>query len=428
MVRRSSKGSGDYLKMFKDETEVVERSVKSKLALTKALGKDLYKPFLFTNVDGEGRKVIGNLWATRDRLAKALGTDVDALPRILLGAMKHPLKCTSGKAPLLKNSTKNVDLTKVPIPTFFKKDGGPYFTAAMIVAQDKQGNRNLSYHRLMVLDKRRLVARIVPRHLFSMYNETKGDLKVSIFVTIEPEVMLAGAMSVSYGLDELTIASALRKRSSGRPLKLVKLGNGIPVPAGSQYAFEARITKNRHAEGPFVDITGTYDIVRDEPVIVMDRMYTAPDPIFPIIMPGGPDHFLMMGMPREPIILEAVEKAVPKVGSVRLTEGGCSWLHGVVSIEQQKQGDAKNAIMAAFGAHPSMKRVVVVDLDIDIFNDRQVEWAIATRFQADRDMLVIHKARGSTLDCSAVDGHTSKVGIDATIPHGRGKEFKRIES
>jgi UbiD family decarboxylase len=156
-------------------------------------------------------------------------------------------------------------------------------------------------------------------------------------------------------------------------------------------------------------------------------MYSKQDQVFHSIMPGGYDHFLMMGMPREPIILEAVEKAVPKVGSVRLTEGGCSWLHSVISIKQQKQGDAKNAIMAAFGAHPSMKRVVAVDLDVDIFDDRQVEWAIATRFQADRDLKVVHGARGSTLDCSAVDGLTSKMGIDATIPVGREDEFLKIK-
>jgi UbiD family decarboxylase len=387
----------------------------------------LYKPILLTNVDGEGRKVIGNLWTTRERLAKALRTDVHSIPRRLLEAMKLPTKCSIGKAPFLKNQVQKGDLRKVPVPTFFKKDGGPYFTSAMIVAQDKKGNRNLSYHRLMVLDERRMVARLVPRHLFHMYKEAKGDLKVSIFVTLEPEVMLAGAMSVGYGTDELMIASTLKRMSTGRPLKLVKLKNGIPVPASSQYAFEARITKDRHNEGPFVDITGTYDKVRKEPVIVIDRMYTANDPVFPTIFPGGPDHFLMMGMPREPIILEAVEKAVPKVGSVRLTEGGCSWLHGVVSIKQQKQGDAKNAIMAAFGAHPSMKRVVIVDLDVDIFDDRQVEWALATRFQADHDMIVIHKARGSTLDASAIDGHTSKLGLDATMPLGRENEFKKIE-
>jgi len=262
-----------------------------------------------------------------------------------------------------------------------------------------------------------------------MYQEAvkaKRDLKVSIFVTLEVEPMLCGAMSVNYGVDEFTIASALKKAASKRPLKLTKLSNGIPVPASSQYAFEGRITAARENEGPFVDITGTYDEVRKEPVIVLDKMYSAPDPIFHAIMPGGLDHFLMMGMPREPIILDAVEKAVPKVGSVRLTEGGCSWFHGVVSIEQQKQGDAKNAILAALGAHPSMKRVIVVDTDIDIFDDRQVEWALATRFQADEDLIIIPQARGSTLDSSAKGGVTHKVGIDATHPHGRDDEFRKV--
>lgn len=421
------KTKDDYIEMFRDEVKVIDRSVPSRLGLTRYMKEDLARPCLFTNVDGKGRRLIVNLWSTRSRIAKALGSMVQDLPRLLLGAMRDPVRCSLGKALLLKNSTKNVDLSKVPVPTFYKKDGGPYFTAAMVVAEDGSGNRNLSYHRLMVIGKDKVVARIVPRHLYSMYNEAKGDLKISIFMTHDPEVMLAGAMSVGYGMDELTTASALKKKATGKPLKLVKLGNGIPVPANAEYAFEARMTKKTHDEGPFVDITGTYDKVRKEPVMVLDRMYTKPEPVFHSIMPGGLDHFLMMGMPREPIILEAVEKAVPKVGSVRLTEGGCSWLHGAISIKQQKQGDAKNAIMAAFGAHPSMKRVVAVDLDIDIFDDRQVEWAIATRFQAGHDLKVVHGARGSTLDCSAVDGLTSKMGIDATMPVGREKEFLRID-
>src|SRR3989449_575807 len=101
-----------------------------------------------------------------------------------------------------------------------------------------------------------------------------------------------------------------------------------------------------------------------------------------------------------------------------LTEGGCAWLHGVVSIRKQHQGDGKNAIMAAFGAHTSMKQVVIVDEDIDIFDDRDVEWAIATRFQADRGLVVLHDVRGSSIDPSARDGFTSKMGIDATKPLG----------
>jgi UbiD family decarboxylase len=239
--------------------------------------------------------------------------------------------------------------------------------------------------------------------------------------------MLCGAMSVNYGTDEFTIASALKRASSKKPLRLVKLSNGIPVPASSQYAFEGRITSEKADEGPFVDITGTYDEVRKQPVFVLDKMYSTLEPVFHSIMPGGLDHFLMMGMPREPVILDAVEKAVPHVGSVRLTEGGCSWFHSVVSIKQQKQGDAKNAILAALGSHPSMKRVIVVDTDIDIFNDREVEWALATRFQADEDLIIIPEARGSTLDSSANGGVTHKVGIDATYPHGRAEEFMRVK-
>src|SRR3989475_13041279 len=102
---------------------------------------------------------------------------------------------------------------------------------------------------------------------------------------------------------------------------------------------------------------------------------------------------MFMGMPREPIIQQAVSRAVPRVKAVRLTEGGCAWLHGVVSIRKQHSGDGKNAILAAFGAHTSMKQVVIVDEDIDVFDDRDVEWAIATRFQADRGLVVLHDVR-----------------------------------
>ena len=120
----------------------------------------------------------------------------------------------------------------------------------------------------------------------------------------------------------------------------------------------------------------------------------------------------------EPVIYQAVSRAVPHVRAVRLTEGGCSWLRSVVSIRKQHAGDAKNAIMAAFGAHTSMKHVVVDD-DIDVFDDHEVEWAIATRFQADRGFVVLHGVRSSSIDPSATDGFAAKVGIDATRPWGR---------
>ncbi|HPT73723.1 MAG TPA: UbiD family decarboxylase, partial [Methanomassiliicoccaceae archaeon] len=172
-----------------------------------------------------------------------------------------------------------------------------------------------------------------------------------------------------------------------------------------------------------VDITGTYDSVRPGPVFEVDRLYMRKDPIFQLLFPGGLEHYLLMGLPREPMIYRTVNQVVPRVHGVRLTEGGCCWLHGVVSITKNKEGDGMNAALAALTGHPSMKQVIVVDEDIDIYDDHQVEWAVATRFQASRSLTVINNAAGSSLDPSA-EGTTSKVAIDATVPMGM-KGFQR---
>jgi UbiD family decarboxylase len=209
-----------------------------------------------------------------------------------------------------------------------------------------------------------------------------------------------------------------------QPLEVGKCDNGISVPADADIVLEGRITLKETNEGPFVDITGTYDTVRSQPIIEIDKMWTSDRPLFHLLLPGGNEHYLFMGLPREPVILKTVRQAVPRTHAVRLTEGGCCWLHGIVSITKNKEGDGKNAIMAAFTGHPSMKQVIIVDEDIDIFDDRQVEWAVATRFQADR-MVRIKDAAGSSLDPSA-DGTTWKVGIDATRPlNADEKKFRK---
>ena len=190
--------------------------------------------------------------------------------------------------------------------------------------------------------------------------------------------------------------------------------NGLLVPSETDYVFEGRITFETTDEGPFVDITGTYDYVRQQPIIRIERIWACKDPVMQLLLPGGNEHYLFMGLPREPVIFKTVQQQVPRVHAVRLTEGGCCWLHGVVSITQNKTGDSVNAIMAAFTGHASLKHVIVVDADIDIFDDQQVEWAVATRFQADR-LVVVKGAAGSSLDPSA-HGTTCKMGIDATIP------------
>jgi UbiD family decarboxylase len=399
---------------------VVDEPVDPDLGITSYLKKDQSRPVLFENVDGS--RLVGNLWSTRDRIATALNTDREGLVHLITEALASPREPEMVEnAEVLSNYSDDVDLSTIPIPKFYPGDGGPYITGGVIVGE-WEGSRNVSFHRLMITGERTAVARLVPRHLYSMYNSAIAsgqDLPIAVVIGACPPVLIGAASSIGYGEDELYLASALRELAWGEPVSVTTLpGTGITVPAVCEYILEGRLTMETAPEGPFVDITGTLDEVREQPVVEIDRIYHMPEPIFHAILPGGYEHFMMMGLPKEPLIHRAVGAVVPKVRAVRLTEGGCCWLHAVVSITQQKEGDAKNAMMAAFAGHASLKQVIVVDDDVDPFDDQAVQWALATRFQADRDIMVIEGARGSSLDPSA-DGTTAKLGMDATAPAGR---------
>lgn len=413
----------NYLEQFED-LHVIEESVEDDSFITKKLRENPTTPFLFENF--KGFRVAGNVWATRDRIAKALNQTPEDLLLKMLDAMKNPTDFdVIEDAPVLKNVVDDVNLKESPIIQWYPEDGGRYVTSGVVVAE-LDGKRNMSFHRMMMLDETRFAARVVPRHLYAMWKEAieRGEeLKIAVAVGLCPSILLPAGMSVSYETDELRIAAALRLATLGENVGAIKTGGGLTVPGYAEYILEGRMIDETTKEGPFVDITGTYDKVRDEPVIVIDHIYHMDDPIFHALLPGGREHYLFMGMPREPMIYDSVKKVVPKVGGVRLTEGGCCWLHGVVSIRKQTEGDPKNAIMAAFTGHPSMKRVIIVDEDVDIYDDKDVEWALATRFQADRDMLKVKRARGSSLDPSAGET-TTKLGLDATKPLG-GEGFER---
>jgi len=408
-----------WLKQFAEETITIKEKVGRDIEATRHLIAHPTVPVHFTDLDGF--EAAGNVWSTRARFAASLGLGREELLLKILDAQMHPKDTRLvDRADFLKNSSTDVDLRDSPVPKLYPKDAGRYITAGVWVAEWEEA-RNLSFHRIQVLDERRGACRIVPRHLRHMYDEAMKageELKVAVCIGLDPWLLLGGGTSVEYGVDESRIASALTLSTLGKPVDMVKIKDGLTVPADAEYVLEGRLTKETVDEGPFVDAVRTYDRVRKEPVLVVDRIYHRDDPIFHIIVGGLDEHFLFMGMPREPAIYQAVRRAVPHVKAVRLTEGGSAWLHGVVSIRKQHPGDGKNAILAAFGAHTSMKQVTIVDEDIDIFDDREVEWAVATRFQADRGLVVLHDVRGSSIDPSARDGFTSKVGIDATRPLG----------
>ena len=403
----------------------IDRTVPLEIEPTRILMEEQRSPVLFKDLNG--RMAAGNLWSDRDRVTDALGLKKGGLTKALLQALASPRPVEEVKKAGFEDIVKEkFDLMDLPIPKYFPEDGGRYVTAGVAIAEF-EGKLNISFHRLMLMEGNKFAIRLVPRHLFTMHKlaKEKGEeLKVAFVIGTCPSVLLAGATSTDFEMNELEIASALRFIGLKEGLKVRRTKTGIPVPADADYVLEGRLTSEMVDEGPFVDITGTYDIVRTQPVFQVDRLYQRKDAILHLILPGGLEHYLLMGLPREPVIFKTVRQVVPRIHAVRLTEGGCCWLNGVISITKNKEGDAMNAAMAAFTGHPSMKQVIVVDQDIDIYDDRQVEWAVASRFQASRGLLVINNAAGSSLDPSA-EGTTSKLAIDATKPLGDTKAFDK---
>ena len=384
---------------------------------------------MFEHVKDYETKVVANVCGTRQRICTALNVDRDGLYRRLTEAWRSPRKPKIVEDSAVKEIAEN-DLSKIPVLTHFERDAGPYFTSAVVYARsiDKKVE-NVSVHRLQVLDKKHLAIRLVPRHLFKLWQMAKDaskDLEVSISIGVHPAIMLAASSPVPFGVNEFEVANALMDND----LRLIKCENvDAYAPAEAELVLEGKISATKEVvEGPFVDITGTYDIERKQPVVEVVGVMHRKNYVYQALLPSGAEHRLLMGLPHEVLIWDAVSKVVPKVHAVNLSVGGSGWLHAIVSIEKQLDGDGKNALLAAFAAHPSLKHAIVVDSDINVFNASDVEWAIATRFQASKDLIIINNVRGSTLDSSADQetGLTAKMGVDATRPFTKPKQkFER---
>jgi len=204
----------------------------------------------------------------------------------------------------------------------------------------------------------------------------------------------------------------------------------LEVPADSEFILEGRITSEKTTEGPFLDLTGIEDRVRQQPIIEIKCVTHRQNPIYQTILAGKNEHKFLMGMPKEPTIFNEVSK-VCQCKDVYITPGGCSWLHAVVQIKKVNADDGRKAIQAAFEGHKSLKHCIVVDEDINIYDPHDVEWAIATRFQADKNAIICANQPGSSLDPSGdlsegKKATTAKAGLDATAPLATtGKGFKK---
>ena len=413
-----------FLEALERENDLVKisKNVKPKFELAAVVSKLEGKhAILFEKVNGSKEIVVAsNVVGTRKRFSLAIGAKEQKLihARVTQAIQRvfKPKVVSSADAPFYENSSQ--DLFKLPVVTHFEKDAGPYFTSSIVFAKDQERkNQNSSIHRVLQLDDKHMVIRMVEgRHLHKCYSFAKDhgeDLKVAIAIGVHPAVSIAAAYQATYGIDEMIIANSLLDGE----LTLCKSNySQLYVPTHSEIILEGRILKDRTEEEWMVEMLRTYDFRRKQPVFELDRIRFRNQAILHDILPGFAEHRLLMGLPVEAKMFDTIKNVVPTTKAVCLTNGGSNWLDAVIQIHKRLEGEPKNALIAAFASHPSLKMATVVDEDIEPTDPVAVEYAISTRCQADKGFMIVTNAKGSSLDPSSDQQNllTTKVGIDAT--------------
>ncbi len=371
---------------------------------------------------GRGVDVVSGLVSRREWIAEAMGVEEDALAEHFLEALEHPLpwrEVPPSEAPVRARVITEPHLERdIPVPVHNEHDGGAYITAGLVIAANpRTGRQNVSINRLQVTGPRRLGILMLPRDLHRYYDlaEAAGaPLPVAVAIGVDPLTLLASQAIAPLDQDELEIAGALH----GQPLPVVRCRtSGIRVPAQAEIVIEGRLLPGvREEEGPFGEFPQYYGPAGRRQVMEVDLVSSRERPLYHTIVPAAMEHLLLGAIPREASILGGLRRSFPSVLDVRLSRGGVCRYHLAVRIAKRWEGEPRNIALGAFAAHADIKQVVVVDEDVDIHDPEAVEWAVATRFQAGRDLFVVPRALGSRLDPSAEEGLTDKMALDATKP------------
>lgn len=383
--------------------------------------KGEFPVLLFKNVKGSSMPVVIHVFGNRDRLALALGATTETLLDVYREREDNPLKPVEvSEAPVQEVviPEKDVNLYDLPILTAHEPDIAPYITSGIVFAQDPDTCvHNASFGRLMLVDRNTLYTHITPgRHLHQYFTKAERrnqPLPVTINMGTPPTLALGSLSLIPIDLDELHVMGAM----DGEPLKITP-AKSVPVPAlaEAEIVLEGEIQPNvRKNEGPYCEFTGYATGQRLREVIKIKTITMRKNPIYHGLIAGSTEHRIIGSISKESYLFKAAKLAVPSVKAIHVPVSGCGRFHCYVSIDKQAKGQPKNVAMGILGADIYTKMVVVVDHDIDVFDEREVLWAIATRVQGDRDITFIPAARGSDLDPSVEeDGVVCKTIIDAT--------------
>ena len=401
-----------------------------------ALSAQSDQPIFFENIiEKPNFRLCDILVKTRRSQARALGSSPDNYLRTLAYRLRQPPRGFNiVKSAPVKEVVKlhnEADWTELPIPFHKDKDEAPYVTAMNIIRDPETGFYNSCHAGTHAVGPRRGLISFVTPHshvVMRKYRDMGMDAMPIAFVFGVPpayEIManFSGLHMDAWGEMEM-VGTIMDRDIDMVPCETLELN----VPAEAEIVVEGRLLPNvREMEGPFGEFPQYYGEPGKRHVIEVTAVTQRKDALFHTIVGGGLEHLLLGGIPREATLLEHLQHSFPSVRDVRLTRGGTCRYHLAIKIDKKSQGEPKNIIMGAFGGHYDVKQVVVVDMDVDIDDEREIEWAVATRFQADRDLVIVSGAQGSRLDPSSNNGISAKMGLDATKPLStEPMEFTRI--
>jgi UbiD family decarboxylase len=371
---------------------------------------------------GYDRPVVTNLFASRDRIARMAGMPPGGFTEAWVRALSTPIPpviVPNGPVHDVVVQGADVDAGTLPISRHFQKDAGRYIGSGILVCKDPDtGVRNLSYQRLQLKGRDRFGVSLHSRgHIWEHLQrcEARGrNLQVAIVIGAHPAINLAAAAKVAMEVDEFDIAGALL----GRPVELVKCKTiDVEVPAQAEYVIEGEILAGQHEdEGPYGEYTGYSTDRSTRNIFVVKAITKRQDAIYHDIIPGySAEHLLLGRAAKEAHIHTRLKEMVPSLKALNFPKSGTHF-HAYMSFKKTAEGQARHALMLLLGLDPYLKLVVAVDEDVNVFDETEVLWALATRFQADTDMFMVPDVFCNRLDPSSRDGMSAKLALDATAP------------
>ena len=386
-----------------------------------------YPMLVFERVNGT--RVVTSIFSSRERIARLLGCELSQIHRVYQEKSRNACEPqVVGSGPLLDSVEQKVDLRKLPMLRHFESDKAPYITNAVMVAEGAAPwSGNMSYHRAMLHSNTELATSLHSRghlwRLLQLAQERKKPLPVAMVVGAHPLFMLAASARLAFGADERRVAGGL----FGSPLEVVRTPQyGIGVPAASEFVLEGTIDPDAKVdEGPFGEFTGYSSNRTTNNLFRVETLMRRKDAILLDVAGGNaPEHLNLSRVPRESEMAEKLMERFPSVTALHYPNSGVHF-HAYVALRARREGEARQVMLALLGWDPYLKTVIAVDEDIDLTDDSQVMWALATHFQPHKDVLIVDGLPGNALDPSASSvGTTSRMGLDAT----RGPSFEGVRA